>query len=285
MGQICNLNSAPINCRLKFICIYHDSQLGNTVVIALTAVFRSMEMCVKNTLLKEIDQKLAEAHSIRGAIFKLQALLGAHGGAHLAYTFLLHRNSYIRGDEVSATTMPDEVTKHYWKNGGTNTDPVVEIVPKMREPQLMNLVEIMQDKQRIYHTNQYLAAIIEQGWQEMVVYPIFPEVGTSFYSAFTILGVPDKQKYTEQFYMQVGQVFHHSLKKYGLFRTYFKITDKEKIVLEGMAIGKTTADIASELGLKQRTIELRLQNARKKLRARTTTEAVYKATAYSIIFV
>ncbi len=240
---------------------------------------------MRKALLKSIELKLAEARSIRGAIFRLQALLGAHGGAHLAYTFLLHRNSYIRGDEVSATTMPEEVTKHYWQNGGTNTDPVVEIVPKMHAPQMMDLVDIVEDKQRIYHNNQYLTAIIEQGWQKLMVYPIFPEVGASYYSAFTILGLPDEPKRTEQFYMEVGRLFHRSLKKYGLFRAYFKITSKEKKVLEYMAVGKTTLDIASELGLKQRSIELRLQNARKKLRARTTTEAVYKAAAYSIIFV
>ena len=168
---------------------------------------------MKKTIFKKIDQELAEASSIRGAIFRLQALLGMHGGAHLAYTFLLHRNSYIRGDEVSATTMPHEVTKHYWQNGGTNTDPVVELVPRMSEPQLMDLVEITEDKQRIYHTNQYLAALIKQGWQMMMVYPIFPEVGASFFSAFTIIGFPDEQKYDAQFYMRVGHIFSPKPKK------------------------------------------------------------------------
>lgn len=240
---------------------------------------------MQNGLLESIEPALAEANSIRGAMFRLQALLGKHGGAHLAYTFLLHRNSYIRGDEVSATTMPHEVTKYYWQNGGTNTDPVVEIVPKMRAPQAMDLTDVVSNKNRIYHSNQYLNAIIKQGWQKMMVYPIFPNVGSVYYSAFTILGFPDAPKYNDQFYMEVARLFHQSLNKYNLFGKYFKITKKEKIVLEDMALGKSAADIAMALGLKQRAIELRLQNARKKLRARTTTEAVYKASVYSIIFV
>ncbi len=84
--------------------------------------------------------------------------------------------------------------------------------------------------------------------------------------------------------MDIARQFHHGVKTEGLIAKYFNITDKEKFALEAMAVGKTTADIAVELGLKQRAIELRLQNARKKLRARTTTEAVYKASAYAIIF-
>lgn len=47
--------------------------------------------------------------------------------------------------------------------------------------------------------------------------------------------------------------------------------------------GKTAMDIADALTVTQRTVELRLQSLRKKLRARTTTEAVYKAICYGIL--
>ncbi len=243
-----------------------------------------IKLLVYKKLFKKIDSQLAKANSLRGALFRLQAVLNDRACAHIAYTFLLHRNSYIRGDEVSGTTMPDSVTKYYWKNGGTNTDPVVELIPKITEPVLMDLQEYFTNKDTIYYNNPYLGGIIENQWHEMMIYPVMPDDGTGGYCALTFLGVPEAQPYSEQFYLDLGHHFHSAIRKHGFLKQYFKITEKEKAVLEGMAVGKTTADIASELGLKQRAIELRLQNARKKLRARTTTEAVYKAAAYSIIF-
>lgn len=240
---------------------------------------------MSNSRILDIFEKdIAKANSLRGALFRLQALLGEAATAHLAYTFLLHRNSHIRGDEISSTTMPDTVTRHYWGSGGTNTDPVVEVVPKILAPMAMDLVGVHSDKNLIYYNNPYLGAIIENGWENMMIYPIIPDDGTSGYSALTLLGAPDRPVYGDQFYLDLGRRFHHIIKKHGLLSTYFHITAKEREVLEYMATGKTTSDIANQLGLKQRAIELRLQNARKKLRARTTTEAVYKAAEYSIVF-
>jgi len=233
---------------------------------------------------KEIDVQVAKANSLRGALFRLQKVLGNKICAQIAYTFLLHRNSYIRGDEVSGTTMPESVTQYYWMNGGTNTDPVVETIPKLRMPMYMNLYDYYTNKSTIYYNNSYLLAIHDEGWESMMICPVISNDGAAGFSAITLLGVPSTPFYDREFYMNFPRRFHQALKSNGLLQQYFKITDREKLVLECMAVGKTTADIALEVGRKQRAIELRLQNARKKLRARTTTEAVYKAAAYSIIF-
>ena len=235
-------------------------------------------------LYDKIDSEIAKASSLRGALYRLQAVLGDEVCKHVAYTFLLHRNSYIRGDEVSGTTMPDSVTQYYWMNGGTNTDPVVETIPKLRAPMFMNLLDYYTNKNTIYYNNSYLASIHENGWEKMMICPVISGDSAAGFSAITLLGFPDSPYYDRAFYMEFPRRFHQAIKRNGLLKQYFKITDREILVLECMAVGKTTADIAAQVGLKQRAIELRLQNARKKLRARTTTEAVYKATAYSIIF-
>ena len=230
------------------------------------------------------EYDLSGCSSIRGALFQLRDWLGAETSTHLAYTLLLHRNSHIRGDEVSAATLPGDITKHYWESGGTNTDPVVGLIPKISSPTLLDLGVVYENKNLIYHHNPYLGAIVDQGWQQLMIYPVIVNDGTSGFSALTLIGLPQSTLYDDDFYMDIARQFHHSVKTEGLIAKYFNITDKEKFALEAMAVGKTTADIAVELGLKQRAIELRLQNARKKLRARTTTEAVYKASAYAIIF-
>jgi DNA-binding NarL/FixJ family response regulator len=84
-------------------------------------------------------------------------------------------------------------------------------------------------------------------------------------------------------FIDIGRRLHRSFKNNGQLKDYFGIEEKEQLVLSRMADGKTAADIAQELDVTVRTIEMRLQNARKKLKARTTTEAVYKSVAYGIL--
>jgi DNA-binding NarL/FixJ family response regulator len=62
-----------------------------------------------------------------------------------------------------------------------------------------------------------------------------------------------------------------------------KLKDREIEVLTWVARGKTSADIAHELGLSKRTVDFHLDNARIKLRAETRTEAAIKAVASGLI--
>jgi len=52
------------------------------------------------------------------------------------------------------------------------------------------------------------------------------------------------------------------------------LTKREREVLNWVAAGRRQADIAATLGLSERTIENHLRRIRRKLRARTTAEAV-----------
>ena len=74
----------------------------------------------------------------------------------------------------------------------------------------------------------------------------------------------------------------------GVARTKFlpkfvRLKDREVEVLTWVARGKTSADIARQLGLSKRTIDFHLDNARIKLSAGTRTEAAIKAAASGLI--
>ena len=74
----------------------------------------------------------------------------------------------------------------------------------------------------------------------------------------------------------------------GVARTKFlpkfvMLKDREIEVLTWVARGKTSADIARQLGLSNRTIDFHLDNARIKLSAGTRTEAAIKAAASGLI--
>jgi DNA-binding CsgD family transcriptional regulator len=236
--------------------------------------------------LEQLESGLNQARSVRGALFALQQALAPHGGTHIAFVFMLHRKSYIRGDHVAAGTMPAEVTATYWSSGGTQTDPIVELVPVLEGPVSVDLDQLIDTPNTKYFGHPYLTAVVAAGYPALTVYPITMGDGTPGYGALTILGSREQRsrQLEPEFYTRLGRVFQRGIKTHGQLRHYFSLSPKECEALERMACGRTTHEIGLELGLKQRTIEIRLQNARKKLRAHTTTEAVYKASAYSVIF-
>ena len=52
------------------------------------------------------------------------------------------------------------------------------------------------------------------------------------------------------------------------------LTSRERQVLEGVAAGATTKEVAEELRLAEATVKFHLANAARKLKARSRTEAV-----------
>jgi DNA-binding response OmpR family regulator len=69
----------------------------------------------------------------------------------------------------------------------------------------------------------------------------------------------------------------------GRVRSNVKLNDREKEVLTLVAQGKTSAQIARNLGIVKRTVDFHIDNARIKLGAATRSEAVIKAVAAGLI--
>ena len=105
------------------------------------------------------------------------------------------------------------------------------------------------------------------------------------FAAMTVFPKPifEPSDFDLEYLQTMANLFHESLKKSGLMATTFNLSEKEIASLRLMSTGKTAFDIASLSDVTVRTIELRLASARKKLHAKTTTEAVYKAASYGIL--
>jgi len=69
----------------------------------------------------------------------------------------------------------------------------------------------------------------------------------------------------------------------GLLPNLAKLNDREVAVLNWVARGKTSAEIAQIGGLTKRTVDFHIDNARTKLGAATRTEAVIKANSERLI--
>ncbi len=237
-------------------------------------------------LINRLEDDLQQARSVRGALFRLREILRPYGAEHLTYVFMLHPSSYKRGDQVASSTFPFDLWDYYWQSGATLTDALMEVAPYMAGPTSINLEMVVEQYRKGSASHKYFSAIVANGWPLVMGYPIIMNDGSHGISGLGVVCSRSSLRKLQdpEFYMELARCFQRGIKTHGQLSHYYALTAKEKLVLERMARGSTTQDVALELGLKQRTIEMRLQKARKKLRALTTTEAVYKATAYSIIF-
>lgn len=83
----------------------------------------------------------------------------------------------------------------------------------------------------------------------------------------------------------LGSVAHRALVGLPWRRPSGDLTERQREVLEWVAEGKTTADIATILGLRPATVEKHLRLARQCLGVETTAHALVKATFLNQLFV
>ncbi len=233
-----------------------------------------------------LETALRESRSVRGALFRLRKILRPFGAEHLTYVQMLHPTAYKRGDLVASSTFPMELWDYYWQSGAMLTDALIEVAPFMAGPTSINLEMVAEQYRKGSAPHKYFSAIVGQGWPLVMGYPVFMDDGTYGIAGLGVVCSRQscKKLREAEFYMQIARALQRGMRLNGHFRRYFDLSSKEVDVLERMARGRTAAEVAEVLGLTQRSIEMRLQSTRKKLRAQTTTEAVYKASAYSILF-
>ncbi|NNC36343.1 MAG: helix-turn-helix transcriptional regulator [Hyphomonadaceae bacterium] len=237
-----------------------------------------------NNNFHSLFEHLETTSSIRGALFRLQSKFGELHGCDLAYEYMMKDTSFVRGDLVSMTTLSRRFTDLYFPGGGPNSDPVLEHVTADSDPFRVSLRKLCAGKQTKFYGNKFYTALLENGCENFTSFPFKDDMGIGF-GVFTIFATSDflDQKVKDEYYRELALNFHKCMKSGGQLARYFNILDREHHALSKMADGKTAADIAQDLDVTPRSIELRLQSVRKKLQARTTTEAVYKAVAYSIL--
>jgi len=231
-----------------------------------------------------VKADIAGAGSVRGALFVLKTRLAAFGNCHLAYEYVIKGNAYIRGDLINMTTLPPAIPELYMESGGTNADPVIENMAKRKAPLFIDIKKLCSTKNSRFYKNRFLISLLKMQCTGFAAYPFLngDERGHGVFTIITDreltarLNAPD-------YYKDIALRLHKSLRRHGQITKYFDINENEVFALGKMAEGKSAADIAGNIGVTTRTVELRLQSVRKKLKARTTTEAAYKAAIYSII--
>lgn len=231
----------------------------------------------------DIEDALISANSLRGALFILKNNVPEFMGCNIGYEYFVREHSYMRGDVIVQTTLPHAVTEKYGPSGGQNADPIIEMIATLDDKYTVDLTQIIEGKRSKYK-NKFFTSLSQIGVKTLTVYAFLPPDSHGF-GGLTIMEETPKASYaypTKRF-RDIGYYFHRLMMQHGQIMRQLKINDKEQAVLERMADGKTAQDVAQELGVTSRTIEMRLQSARQKLKSRTTTEAVFKSVCYGIL--
>lgn len=230
-----------------------------------------------------IDDALIAANSLRGALFCLKNHVPEFMGYNIGYEYFVREHSYMRGDVIVQTTLPHNVMEKYGESGGQNADPVIEKIAKLEDKYTIDLTKLVKGRPSKYKT-KFFTTLSKTGVKTITAYA-FLSPNSHGFGAITLMEEEKNASFVfpPERFAQIGFYFHSLMKHNGQLMRHLQITEKEQTVLDRMADGKTAQDVAQESGVTPRTIEMRLQSARRKLKSRTTTEAVFKSVCYGIL--
>lgn len=232
----------------------------------------------------EMLEMLAGANSIRGALFKVKNDFPILAECDIAYELLPWAKSYIRSDLVAISSLPNEMIELYFPSGGTNTDPVIDKAGKQAGLFTVDIAGAIAAGKTRYTGNPFFAALLDRNCTSLGAYFL---TGSAYigYPIFTIFESPSMvaNRPAVNDILALAGSFHFAIRELGLMARHLKVTELEQVVLLDTARGRTAEDLSAEYGVSQRTVELRLQSVRKKLRARNTAEAAFKGLIYGVV--
>ena len=213
---------------------------------------------------------------------RLHQMLASHSPPHIAdlvYFFMPNRKAHLRDDVIIIATFPKSITN---KNGRSAAHCLGDILPDMKESETVDFDD--DSNATLFSCTNYKSCVNEYGYSCATILPLKLSKNSG-YAALVALHSADAKKESVMVvsFSEQSASFHDELKTTGQLAAHFNLSDQEKLALKALARGRTTADLTEDLNLSLRSTELRLQSARKKLMARTSTEAVFKAVIYGIL--
>ena len=232
----------------------------------------------------DLDKRLGRSPTLKDGLYILREYLAPYGVRDLLYIYMPRDKSHVRNDIIRVSTFSQKISDLYDEYGGAASDKLGDVLPHLSGPLFFDTRLVIQGDHPYFSYNKCADEIVKDEYYGAWVVPFIDKdiIGHGMLMLFedNRKGAPKFDiKQTEAF----APLYHKTMKRHGQMASHFGLTHKECDALSHMADGKTAEEMALELGLTTRAIDLRLQLARKKLRARSTTEAVFKAVAYGIL--
>lgn len=242
-------------------------------------------------VLDHVLDTLARSRRLSQALTRLSAIAAPSGGHCLFYGFYVHLHSGLRSDFVMEmshrdTTFAGEDPEAIFRSaGGSAADLVAPNLPAIAAPFPIDVPDVCARMRRARDARlPWSEWFLERGFRTVWVAPInAPWVGG--YGALNH-GLAERRApppLPEAQLMPLAHAFQDAVRKTGLLARHVGLTERELATLQLFSHGRTTEEIAELQGVSRQAVDQRMLRARRKLRARNTIEAMYKAMVYGAL--
>lgn len=240
---------------------------------------------------RQIDfaEKLANAATVELAWSIYSEALSKLGAKSAVYGFFPKTvGRSIAAEVVALSSHPKEFNTLYLDQGFIDHDPFAQYA--MTEDQRpISWDDPRAGKFRTEKSDYFLNSLKDVGMEYGVTIPLRDASGWKLGGTgicFDAKTSKEGSKIVEQatpLVESVAMLFHARVQEGDLMRQFFPLSVRERECLLWVAAGLTNKEIAFKLSLSDKTVELHLKNAAKRLNARNRAHAVSRALVYGVI--
>ena len=165
---------------------------------------------------------------------------------------------------------PKAWVRFYMKSGLIKRDPVVNAVSVYRKP--FSFGEIIHDARFSNLDRDTLRAAAAQGWTQGLAVPI-PRGGSHFGLVVLLSRGDDKLDPSRRYLCLISECLLNRVRSLGRCAEYVMppagMSQREIEAVRLVAIGRSDAEIAEELGISESTAHKHVESARKRLKAKS----------------
>lgn len=225
------------------------------------------------------------------ALTRLSDAMGLPGRHAVFYGFYVHVHSALRSDFVMGLSHPDTLFEGtdaeavFRSVGGSATDIVAPNLPGIDRPLPIDVSDVAETMRaagdiRVAWSDDYLDRGLRTVWVAAINAPWAGGYGALTHGLEARHAPPPLPG---DGLGTLAHAFHDAVRKSGMLARHVGLTDLERDTLQQFAQGRTTEEIAHLTGVSRQAVDQRMLRARKKLRARNTIEAMYKAMVYGAL--
>ena len=247
-----------------------------------------------NQLDQESVDRLTSAQTSADAWLGIREILSAYKFDHLLYGTNRLRGAGVFGkksDSFFLSDLPKEIMSPLWEEELYRTAPVAIWAMQNEGPMSLDYgSQLYKDNALPADQRAAQESLKEAGITSGYIIGFNPP-NTSVATALSLINLGKSQEETDEIWEKHGSIicsyaaiFNVRMAGLPIPTQRNDLTERQKEVLHWVAHGKTSAEIATILGLSSATIEKHLRQARDTLGVGTTTQAVLFAQINSHIF-
>lgn len=235
----------------------------------------------------ELVERLSGCESLQEAAQILDDWARDEGFKAIVYGYMVLGDT--DAEPLMAMTLPRELQEIYAEGGGAKDDPVADRLSSITQAQVWD-IEAMRNSSSLkaYRNNPFLEAVLDMRFDFACLTPILARNGMASVFAYADGGRRAERRDNAARALDGGMaaaagLFHECVRASSLARPEFGLTVKELDALKFSALGESARDLADRWKITERAVEKRLSAVRRKLGARTTANAVYRAMAFGLL--